>query len=433
VRRLLTLRGWPLVPQTAVAVAVAAVAAALALGDANPEHNLGMYLLWGLWWAALPLSFVALGRLWCAVCPVTLLGDRAARSFPRRPAYPGLAGRNGAVLLVASFAAVHVADLWFAFEGDRRATGALLAVLGAAAFALTLAFGDRRWCGALCPVGALGSFLARLSPLRIANGAAPCPRECAERSCAAGAVRTLCPVGLDLRAGIDPGACILCGACLKACPRLGDVGWGAPDAQRAAPLPAPAQSLAVLAFLGLAVDMALTHLADWPIHFWRLSTALGIDAGAWTETALHLGVIAAPPLIGLAVRPFGPAGRGADERLAALAAPALPLAGAGVLAITLRPLLVEGPLRLQQLLLGSGWEGALALGALRRLDGVPLRLIQGAVVAAGILVALRAALKGQGQGGAAAAGAAGGRLPGVALVVVAGAALLWICSRQLSG
>jgi hypothetical protein len=94
---------------------------------------------------------------------------------------------------------------------------------------------------------------------------------------------------------------------------------------------------------------------------------------------------------------------------------------------------VEGPLRLQQLLLGSGWEGALALGALRRLDGVPLRLIQGAVVAAGILVALRAALKGQGQGGAAAAGAAGGRLPGVALVVVAGAALLWICSRQLSG
>jgi NAD-dependent dihydropyrimidine dehydrogenase PreA subunit len=433
VRRLLTLRGWPLLPQIAIAVALVTVVAALALGDANPEHNLGMYLLWGLWWAVLPLSFVVLGRLWCAICPVTLLGDRAARSFPGRPAFPAFVGRNAAIFLVASFAAVHVANLWFTFEGDRRATGALLAVLGSAAFALTLACRDRRWCSALCPVGALGSYLARLSPLRIANGAAPCPRECAERGCAGGgAGRTLCPVGLDLRAGIDPGDCILCGACLKACPRLGEVGWAPHGPDRVAASPAVAQSLAVLAFLGLSIDMALAHLLDWPILFWQLSTSLGVAAGAWAETALHLGVIAAPPLLALALRLLGPAGQGAAARLAALAAAALPLAGAGLLAVTLRPLLVEGPLQLQQLLRGAGWEGSLALGAVRRLDGFPMRLMQEAVVAAGILVALRVALRRPGQGGPAAADGAGGRLAGAALVLLAGAALLWICSRQMT-
>lgn len=431
-RRLLTLRGWPLVPQIVVAAALAAVVAALAFGDANPEHNLGMYLLWGLWWAVLPLSFVVLGRLWCAICPVTLLGDWAAQAFPGRPAFPGFVGRNAAVFLVASFAAVHLANLWFAFEGERRATGALLAVLGSAAFALTLSFRDRRWCSALCPVGAMGSFLARLSLLRIANGAAPCPRECALRACdAGGAGPTLCPVGLDLRAGIDPGACILCGACLKACPRLGEVGW-APRGQDRPASPPAAQSLAVLAFLGLAIDMALAHLVDWPILFWQLSTSLGLAAGAWTETALHLGVIAAPPLLAVALLLFAPTGRSADVRLAALAAPALPLAGAGLLAVTLRPLLVEGPLQLQQLLRGAGWEGALALGVLRRLDGFPMRVLQETVVVAGILVALRAALKRPGQGGPAGADGAGGGWQGAALVLLAGVALLWICSRQMT-
>lgn len=433
-RRLLTLRGWPLVPQLIVAAALLLVVALLALGSPNPELNPGMYLLWLLWWPALLLSFLAAGRIWCAVCPVSLLGDFADRSFSGRPASPSFNARLMVVFPIVSLATVHLVNLWFRFEDQSRVTGVLLAVLGAAALLLTLVFRGRWWCRALCPLGALGGPLTHLSPLRIAGAAVACPQECAGKPCAgAGVGRTLCPVLIDLRLGVDPGACILCGACLKACPRLGDVGWVLPGLDRFQASPAAGQSLAVLAFLGLAVDMALTHLADWPILFWRFSSALGIGGGAWVETALHVAIIVSPPVGALLMWRVRRPGQSLDARLAALAAPALPLAGAALLALTLRPLLVEGPLVLRKLFLVAGWEGAQWLGALRRLDGLPLRVVQEAVIAAGIVVALLAAGKWPGRGVSAMADEGGGRLPGVVFVVLVGATLFWICSRQMSG
>ena len=429
-RRLLTLRGWPLVPQLVVAAAVAAVAAAIALGPPDPELNPGMYLLWPLWGAVLPLSFVALGRLWCALCPVTLFGERVDRAFPGRPAFPPLLARRAAILSVLALAAFHLADLWFHFEEDRGATAVLLAVLGAAALLLTAAFRGRGWCRAFCPVGGLGRMLARLSPLRIANGGAPCPRECPDTACTGdGGVRALCPVGIDLRAGIDPGSCILCGDCLKACPRLGEVGWT--TLPERAPATTAAESLAALALLGLAADMGLSHLVDWPILFWKLTTGLGVAAGPWAETALHAGVVAAPPLgalLAAAVRRPRPT---REAHLAALARPALALAGAALLALAARPLLVDGPLMLQGLLRGAGREGAAWLGAFRWLDGRPLRLLQEGLVAGGLLLALAGIARAGGGADEAAAAAERTAFPATLFALAAGALLLWLFSRPM--
>ncbi|HEY5999046.1 MAG TPA: 4Fe-4S binding protein, partial [bacterium] len=159
-RRLLTLRGWPRFPQVAVAGAAAFLGGGLMLGGANPEINPGMYLLWGLWWPLVPLSFFAFGRLWCALCPVSLVGDVAARALPRRPSLPAVVVHGGTAALVVSFGAVHVANLWLRFEENLPATVRLLSLLGSAALALTVVFRGRGWCTGLCPLGALGRFLA---------------------------------------------------------------------------------------------------------------------------------------------------------------------------------------------------------------------------------------------------------------------------------
>ncbi|HWR98356.1 MAG TPA: hypothetical protein VN317_08030, partial [Candidatus Methanoperedens sp.] len=216
-----------------------------------------------------------------------------------------------------------------------------------------------------------------------------------------------------------------------ACPRLGGVGWS--DGWRDRTSWASAEPLAALAFLGLALDLALTHLVDWPLLFWRLTTALGIGAGPWTETALHAGIMAVPPALALALQPPRRRGRDFGANLPALAGAALPLAAAGLLAVSLRPLLVEGPLRLQRLLLGAGHEWAVGISAIRGLDGLPLRALQEVVVAAGIFVALGAALRRPVPGESAAANGVAARALRAAFVLAAGAALLWICSRQMTG
>jgi ferredoxin len=430
-RRLLTRRGWPLLPQVAVALALVATVVLLAFGHENPELNPGMYLIWSLWWPVLPLSFIAFGRIWCAVCPVSLLGDRAERARLGGSEFPRLVVRHGTAALVMSFVAIHLANLWFRFEEGRRETGLLLGVLGSAAVALTLAFRGRAWCRAFCPVGALGRLLARLSPLRIENGTAACARECADRGCVGfESGQGLCPVQVNLRSGIDPGACILCGACLKACPRLGEVRWRGNGSAGAAP--ASGDSLAILALLGLALDMALTHLVDWPILYWRLATALRLGTGPWTEIAFHAAVVAVVPVLALALSALRRPGSSPGARLASLAGPALALAGAALLTLTLRPLLVVGPQNLRDLLRLAGWGDAALLRVFWRLDGLPLRLMQTAGVSAGIILAATTAASRFRQERQQAAGGTSEHIAAGALVVFAGAALLWILSHQLS-
>lgn len=375
---------WPALPQAVVLALTLVAIGALFLGPEQGERNLGSFLLWHVWWAGLPVAALFLGRLWCALCPVSLLDAARGARGPFPLTWPAALGRNEGPLLAASVLLVHLINLRFALEDHAVASRAFIAAMIAAAVAVTLLARGRPWCRSLCPAGAFSGVLARAAPWRVAADPERCGRACAGATCRGEAGTGICPVGEDPRRSIDPGQCVLCGDCLRACPGV------RPASGRLSSLPLSAAA-PTLVLLGIVADAVLVQINDWPILFWRLCTALGIAPGAWQELGLHALVTTAPLLAATALVAATGRERFA-ERFALVAQIALPLAAAAALAVAARELLVTAPRHLGDLAAAAG-HGGFALKAFSRLlDGQPIRVFQQSAVALGALASLRRVL-----------------------------------------
>lgn len=53
----------------------AVIVVELVAGTINPSKNFGTSMTWVLWWPAIPVLFLILGRFWCAVCPFGKISD----------------------------------------------------------------------------------------------------------------------------------------------------------------------------------------------------------------------------------------------------------------------------------------------------------------------------------------------------------------------
>lgn len=381
IRSLLAHPRWPGVAQAAaLALGVLAVGA-IFVGPDQGERNLGNFLLWHLWWAGLPVAALLLGRAWCAVCPVSLLDAALPQRRLRPVSWPAALRGAGGPLLAASILLAHLANLWFRFEDSAPASRGFVAAMVAAAAAFTLLVRERAWCRSLCPAGAFSGVLARAARWRIVLDAERCGRNCAGAFCRGEAAAAGCPAGEDLRRGIDPGTCLLCGDCLSSCPAVGPA--------RASSLALPRLAVApTLVLLGVIVDGLLVQINDWPVLYWRLCNALGVEPGAWRELGLHALVVATPLLVATAFSAL--AGKAANaERLAFIAGAALPIAAAAAAAVAARELLVTAPRHLGELLAATGHGGLGIQAASRLLDGLPIRALQETALALGAFVALR--------------------------------------------
>lgn len=179
--------------------------------------------------AALGLAFlliwvtVVYGRIWCGwLCPQTLLTDLTTRhdraGFPARPG-PATHLLAAAVSLLAGAAAV-----WY-FVPPQDFTRSLLSgtlhPVAAGSWAaislltwLSLLLVRERFCATICPYAKLQGVLFDGSTLVIAHD-----RGRAGECIACDACVKACPVGIDIRAGLQP-ACVSCAACVDACARV---------------------------------------------------------------------------------------------------------------------------------------------------------------------------------------------------------------------
>lgn len=372
---------WPGLPQALALVLALVTVVALFVGPDRGERNLGSFLLWHLWWAGLPLAAVLLGRIWCAICPVSLLDTTLGTRRPRPLRWPALLGRHEGLLLAGSILLAHLINLWFRLEDSAPASRGYVAALIAAAIAATLLVRGRPWCRALCPAGAFSGILARLAPWTLAADPVRCLQSCAGGLCRGGSGTGACPVGEDPRRGIDPGVCILCGDCLEFCPGVRPV--------RASCFRLPGSAAAAtLVLLGIVVDALLVQINDWPVLFWRLCATLGVAPGPWQELTLH-AMVATTPLLAALLLTRMVNGAASGERTAMIAGAALPVAAASAAALAARELLVTAPRHLGELLAAAGYGGYRVLAFSRHLDGLPIRALQESLLALGLLAALR--------------------------------------------
>lgn len=426
-RRMLTSRYHPIVLQVLMTAILAAVIYFLFAYPPSDEYNPGSYLLWYVWWAALPLTFLVLGRLWCSVCPIGLLSDTVQKAVPWNLDWPAQAAGFEIGILSATFLLVHFTNLYYNFE-ENVAPGLvfLLAIIGLSLLA-ALVFRKRVWCRALCPLGAMAGLISSISFLRIKSNAALCRTQCSGKICTEGFGKEGgCPVLEQPRKGIDTRFCNYCGECLKVCPHDScDVYFNRLPQSLAPAGQYDHQSFfASMLLLGVSLDMGLKHINDWPILFWQYSAALGVDPSAYLEMGVHMLVCFLPAAVfSLAVPAF--VRRNTRPALYRLAHAGLGLSAMIIIAMGTRPLLVNGPQNLKGILLSAGLTHVRWLDATRHLDGWPIRIIQLCLIFAGVIMTLRAAIRldaGKEQDGTRLAE----MVAGAVIYLLFGAAAVWI-------
>ena len=138
------------------------------------NRNFSIIFVWIVWWALVIILLVpALGRGWCAICPIPAPGEWLQRqSFvhPRQRKLWTLGKRwpnklkniwiqNFAFLGVALFSAIILTR--------PVATGAVLLLFIVLAFALSVLFERRTFCRYVCPVGGFIGLYAMTAPIEL--------------------------------------------------------------------------------------------------------------------------------------------------------------------------------------------------------------------------------------------------------------------------
>ena len=227
IHRALRFRSFQFLAIVPAALIVAVVVASTWLGIDHPGFNFGTVFTWVVWWGALLVSFIFLGRAWCLVCPVGAVGEWIQRlSLWGRSRYTAGLGlpwprplRN-LWLATGLFIAFIWLDNGYGISNSPRLTAGLIVVLTVVSAWIGLLFERRAFCRYLCPLTAfIGvNSLFSILELRSRDGDV-CRTDCPTKDCYRGNARTYgCPMGEFPGGAMDTNLlCILCTECIKAC------------------------------------------------------------------------------------------------------------------------------------------------------------------------------------------------------------------------
>ena len=197
------------------------------IGTPVGSRNFGIVFVWIAWWAILILVAVPfLGRGWCAVCPIPVVGDWMLRGkllspegdskgiglnrrWPKRLNNIWL--QNIAFTLVALFSSLILTT--------PLASAAVLAGMLFVAFGLSLVFERRAFCRYVCPVGGFIGLYSQTAPVELRVTNKTVCATCKDKPCYNGSEAGYgCPWGVSPSGLAKNTACGLCMECLRTCP-----------------------------------------------------------------------------------------------------------------------------------------------------------------------------------------------------------------------
>jgi PAS domain S-box-containing protein len=175
-------------------------------------------LVWGIWWPALIIVFLLVGRLWCTVCPLSKVAYLAKRLLNISNPPPGWLKKHAFLLLPAGFLLLLWTEQVFHVTVNPVATGLLLLSLMSLAAIFAMLFERETWCRYLCPMGNLGAVYSLPATLNVRSNPSVCATLCTTHECHKGSETQLgCPVFHHPLYARDAHVCKLCFNCLKSC------------------------------------------------------------------------------------------------------------------------------------------------------------------------------------------------------------------------
>ncbi len=189
-------------------------------GPQEAHRNFATFLVWGILWPAIVLSWFFIGRMWCGVCPFPGLGvflqSKGLTLNIKVPRFLQKFGVYASVFLLALI-------IWFETVADLAQWPAgtsylLLAIVSGAAIMAVL-FPGQAWCRHLCPLGRISGAAATISITEFRADHNKC-RGCDTFACKKGiGDKKGCPVYLGAVSVQHNLHCLVCGHCLPLCDR----------------------------------------------------------------------------------------------------------------------------------------------------------------------------------------------------------------------
>lgn len=218
-QRFLMSRWYPLVFQIPTLLVFGIITYILFLGPAKFTQNAGSVLTWILWWPLLPLTFVFVGRIWCAICPFPTVSDAVQKLICLKKQIPVLLKKYGIWIMDGTFIAVTWYDQTFGLVNKPLATGIVLLLLLLGTVLLAVFFERRAFCRYVCFLGSVAGNYALLSPLEIRSKDPNICLKCEKKYCYFGDYqKSGCPMSLSMVTHNSNRNCILCANCIKVCP-----------------------------------------------------------------------------------------------------------------------------------------------------------------------------------------------------------------------
>jgi polyferredoxin len=225
-------------------------------GPPAAPMNLAGVWPWIHWRGLLVLGLLVLGNVFCTACPFLLPRTLARKVLPAGRAWPRrLRSKWLAIgLLVGFFTAYEAFALW-----DRPAVTAAIAIgYFVGAFVIDGLFRGASFCKYVCPVGQFNFVQSLISPLTIAIRDRQVCAACKTKDCLKG-----CELGLNVPRKTDNHDCTLCLDCVHACPqdnigivRNTDFGWRTHEPKP--PRPDVAALIVVVVFAAFANAAGMT-------------------------------------------------------------------------------------------------------------------------------------------------------------------------------
>lgn len=211
-------RWYPGLFQWAAMIVFSVIVYELVAGTVNPSRNFGSSLTWVLWWPAIPIIFLVLGRFWCAVCPFGKISDIVRKLVGSERPMPKFLKKYGIWMIDIFFILITWSDhIWGIIESP-RGSGYLLLVLTTMVVVTSVFFERRTFCKTLCFLGGLAGNYSRSGMLELRGTPEVC-KTCKTQSCFKGDSKTEgCPMFQYVRTMDHSADCNLCGNCVKTCP-----------------------------------------------------------------------------------------------------------------------------------------------------------------------------------------------------------------------
>jgi polyferredoxin len=211
-------RWYPGIIQWPTLIVFTVIMAQLLLGPSVAHDNFGTALTWVLWWPVIPILFLFLGRLWCAICPFALINDLVQKFTGNNRPVPKFLKKYGIWIIDALFIFITWSDHVWGVVENPLGSGVLMLMLTTGVVTSGAFFERRTFCRYVCFLGGLAGNYARNGMLSLRGTPEIC-ETCTVAACFRGTEKTPgCPFFEFPKTMTSSANCNICANCIKNCP-----------------------------------------------------------------------------------------------------------------------------------------------------------------------------------------------------------------------